>query len=178
MVDEFVDAITISDISKKNAIPLSTLVNANENDHKKANGASPRRSDDDTDSDDSDSDWENEVDKLEYAKENLRNKLEGIRETYERKFEKKTLHEQQQYRLHAAVVSAATVEEKTFTDMVFKITNVLIENVQEWVRNKLFTNEYIREHAKEDANVSRRRVVLQDTLNKMNSCLDKISSII
>lgn len=115
---------------------------------------------------------------LEKVKDKLQAKLEDVRSSYEEKFKRKSLHEQQQYRLHAAVIAATNVEEKTFTDMVFKLSTKVMERVIEWARNKLFADDYVRERAVEDPNISERRRVLQDTLQKMNNCLDMISSII
>ena len=115
---------------------------------------------------------------LDEVKGKLRVKLERVRSSYEEKFKRKSLHEQQQHRLHAAVIAATNVEEKTFTDMIFKLSMKVIEGVQEWTRNKLFADQYVRERAVEDRNISSKRLILQDTLQKMNDCLEKISSIV
>ena len=53
-----------------------------------------------------------------------------------------------------------------------------VEQNQEWTRNQLFADEYVRERAVEDRKISNRRLVLKDTLAKMNSCLEKISCIV
>merc|ERR1712032_1603952 len=69
----------------------------------------------------------------------LRKKLLAQKTLYQKSFESKSLHEQQQERLHAAVDALWTVEQKTTVDLVLKALQATpMKVLRTWVSAELW----------------------------------------
>ena len=109
----------------------------------------------------------------------LKNLLENARRVWGEEFGKKSLHEQLQRRLFAAVKAAWAVEKKTFTDMVLKKTrDHLLKVRQMWVRTQLLTDTGLRASAVEDASQEARRTETKRDIEKLCRCQEEINTIV
>lgn len=114
---------------------------------------------------------------FEKTRKQLQEKLETVRKDFEEDYKRKTLHQQQQKRLHTAVLSSYKVESKTFTDLIFKETQKLLSEASNWIMNSLMNNDEIVKAAGEDKEIAQRRDFLKEHLEKMKACLKELSQI-
>ena len=112
-------------------------------------------------------------------KENLKALFIKAKQTWGEEFGKKSLHEQLQRRLFAAVKAAWGVEKKTFTDMVLKKTrDCILKAHKEWVRTKLLTDADLRASAVEDSTQEERRTAIKSDIEKLRKCQLEINTIV
>lgn len=112
-------------------------------------------------------------------KSNLADHLNQAKRKWGEEFGKKTLHEQLQRRLLAAVKAAWAVEKKTFTDMVLKKTRDYVLNARKkWVRTQLLVDQDLRANAIEDASQELRRQEIKKDIEKLRKCQNEINKIL
>eukprot|EP00966_Prymnesium_polylepis_P205596 4764467-Prymnesium_polylepis.1 len=104
--------------------------------------------------------------------------LKDAKAEYAREFGRKTLHEQLEYRVFAAVKAAWAVEKKTYTDMILKkCRDTVIKARIDWVETTMLLDPEIRADALEDHAVEVQRRELKETIKAMQRCLEELSAI-
>ena len=116
--------------------------------------------------------------KIEW-KQNLSEKFLTEKRGWGEEFSKKSLHEQLQRRLFAAVKAAWAVEKKTFTDMVMKKTrDFILKARKKWITTQLLTDKELQAAAVEDSSQEARRQAIQVKLDNLRKCQAEIGTII
>merc|ERR1712176_984605 len=88
------------------------------------------------------------------ARLSIKKKLDVQLEKYFKEFAQKSLHQQQQQRVFAAVKAHWSVEKKTFLDCILKVSrDIIIKKREEWISASLLTNENILKYASESIKI-------------------------
>jgi len=115
---------------------------------------------------------------LDELRRNLKEKWLAERSAWVNDFGRRSIYEQQRFRVHAEVKAVCTVEKKTFTYMVLKDTIFeIIEKRKTWIDQDLLLNRAIRESALEDFG---RRKMREDALRKeknMKVVIEKLKNV-